>query len=627
MDWMPQNHSRSFSSRLDLARATQASEFVPRVVASRASASPNFLNSVSSIPNSPAVHPITKKFDDSDLSTRVTPESVSPPLVNSSPLINNSSLVSNSPHSNGSPLLNSSAIIHSDKLNSSPAIPAYQENVGGTTYFYQYQSPPENCQQNETTLNTTLPPALPEFSVFSVKKEPSYFMSEDLRNDILNRNVLTLMQPDPQQFPDLPQEVDSYHDLVPLEPISNTLHKAHMGYQASMYKATHIKTGAHFCLRRIHGFRLSNTKCMAFVELWKKLSHSNIVQLKEVFTTKAFSDNSMIFVYDYHPGSETLLNKHFSPDQAGYCDPFINDTSTPRPYSYQKNNILRHTQNNKLPEPLIWNYIIQLTSALRIIHTNALACRSLDPTKIIINSRNRLRLSCLGVMDVVLQETNSSINQLALVQHYQQEDLSALGKLVLALACKSTMAVQRENMSTALDIVSRSYTADLRNLIMYLLATQQRRSVTDLMPMIGARFYTQLDNLHNHIEILDHELSKELQNGRLFRIMTKLATINERPDFNLESSWAETGDRYMLKLFRDYVFHQVTQEGGPWLDMAHIVHCLNKLDVGVPEKISLVSRDEQSVLVVSYAELKHCLEQSYGELAGQAHDMSGLEKL
>ncbi|XP_018578150.1 PAN2-PAN3 deadenylation complex subunit PAN3 [Anoplophora glabripennis] len=599
MDWMPHNHSRSLSTRLDLARATHANEFVPRVINSSASASPNFLTSYS-VPNSTTAHPLTKKLDEGDISSHATPESASPPLTNNSPTLH-------------------------EKLGNSSALPAYQENVGGTTYFYQYQTAAENCQPQlaDNSVNSGI---TADYNVYTGKQEPSFFMSEDIRSDILNRNVLSLLQPDPQQYPDLPQEVDSYHELFPLEPIShNNLHKAHMGYQASMYKATHVKTGTHYCLRRIHGFRLSNTKCMAFVELWKKLNHSNIVQLKEVFTTKAFGDNSMIFVYDYHPGSETLLNKHFSPDQTGYCDPFLNDTTTPRPYSYQKNNLLRHTQNNKLPESLIWNYIIQLTSALRIIHSSALACRSLDPTKIIINSQNRLRLSCLGIMDVVLQETNSTISHVALIQHYQQEDLSALGKLVLALACKSTMAVQRDNISTALDIVSRSYTSDLRNLIMYLLSTQQRRSVTDLMPMIGARFYTQLDNLHNQIETLDNELSKEVQNGRLFRLMAKLATINERPDFNMESTWAETGDRYMLKLFRDYVFHQVTEEGNPWLDMAHIIQCLNKLDVGVPEKICLMSRDEQSILVVSYAELKHCLEQSFSELASTSvihHDLS-----
>lgn len=52
----------------------------------------------------------------------------------------------------------------------------------------------------------------------------------------------------------------------------------------------------------------------------------------------------------------------------------------------------------------------------------------------------RLRLSCLAVMDVVLHDSNSSLNHLALIHHYQQEDLTALGKLVLALACKSTVS-------------------------------------------------------------------------------------------------------------------------------------------------------------------------------------------
>jgi PAB-dependent poly(A)-specific ribonuclease subunit 3 len=56
---------------------------------------------------------------------------------------------------------------------------------------------------------------------------------------------------------------------------------------------------------------------------------------------------------------------------------------------------------------------------------------------------------------------------------------------------------------------------------------------------------------------------------------------------NLDGAWAETGDRYMLKLFRDYVFHQVTEDGRPWVDMAHIVQCLNKLDAGVPEKVKM----------------------------------------
>ena len=67
--------------------------------------------------------------------------------------------------------------------------------------------------------------------------------------------------------------------------------------------------------------------------------------------------------------------------------------------------------------------------------------------------------------------------------------------------------------------------------------------------------------------------------------MTKLGTVVDRTELNLDTAWAETGDRYMLKLFRDYVFHQVMEDGRPFLDMAHVIACLNRLDAGVPDKV------------------------------------------
>ena len=47
---------------------------------------------------------------------------------------------------------------------------------------------------------------------------------------------------------------------------------------------------------------------------------------------------------------------------------------------------------------------------------------------------------------------------------------------------------------------------------------------------------------------------------------------------------ARTGDRYLLKLFRDFVFHQVGDDGAPLLDWGHIAEALAKLDAGLPEK-------------------------------------------
>jgi hypothetical protein len=47
--------------------------------------------------------------------------------------------------------------------------------------------------------------------------------------------------------------------------------------------------------------------------------------------------------------------------------------------------------------------------------------------------------------------------------------------------------------------------------------------------------------------------------------------------FDMDPHWSETGDRYLLKLFRDYVFHQYDPEEHPVIDMAHVVQCLNKV--------------------------------------------------
>lgn len=92
--------------------------------------------------------------------------------------------------------------------------------------------------------------------------------------------------------------------------------------------------------------------------------------------------------------------------------------------------------------------------------------------------------------------------------------------------------------------------------------------------------------------------------------------------FDHDPRWAETGDRYIIKLFRDFVFHQVDENGRPVTDLSHVVSCLNKvctgyslnlialthciqLDAGIDEKIMLVSRDEQSCLIVSYREVRN----------------------
>ena len=91
----------------------------------------------------------------------------------------------------------------------------------------------------------------------------------------------------------------------------------------------------------------------------------------------------------------------------------------------------------------------------------------------------------------------------------------------------------------------------------------------------------------------------------LYVYLAKMGFINERPEFDQNPQWRESGDRFLLKLFRDYVFHQVNDMGEPVVDFAHVFSCLNKLDAGTEERIMLVSRDEQACFIVTYKEVSH----------------------
>uniref|UniRef100_A0A8C0NZP5 Poly(A) specific ribonuclease subunit PAN3 n=2 Tax=Canis lupus familiaris TaxID=9615 RepID=A0A8C0NZP5_CANLF len=422
-----------------------------------------------------------------------------------------------------------------------------KETVGGTTYFYTDTTPAPLTGMVFPNYHI-YPPTAPHVAYMQPKANaPSFFMADELRQELINRHLITMAQIDQADMPAVPTEVDSYHSLFPLEPLPppNRIQKSsNFGYITSCYKAVNSKDDLPYCLRRIHGFRLVNTKCMVLVDMWKKIQHSNIVTLREVFTTKAFAEPSLVFAYDFHAGGETMMSRHFN-------DPNADAYFTKRKWG-QHDGPLPRQHAGLLPESLIWAYIVQLSSALRTIHTAGLACRVMDPTKILITGKTRLRVNCVGVFDVLTFDNSQNNNPLALMAQYQQADLISLGKVVLALACNSLAGIQRENLQKAMELVTINYSSDLKNLILYLLTDQNRmRSVNDIMPMIGARFYTQLDAAQMRNDVIEEDLAK--------------------------------------------------------------------LDAGVPEKISLISRDEKSVLVVTYSDLKRCFENTFQELIAAAN--------
>ena len=115
----------------------------------------------------------------------------------------------------------------------------------------------------------------------------------------------------------------------------------------------------------------------------------------------------------------------------------------------------------------------------------------------------------------------------AAISHYQQEDLLALGRLILALACSRLDAVTREAMPQSMQYIRSRYSEDVLLIIRYLLAPSPHghlKNLNDLMPMIGSRFYTELESSSRQNITLEAELGKELQNGRLFRLMYVVAS-------------------------------------------------------------------------------------------------------
>ncbi|KAL0091718.1 hypothetical protein J3Q64DRAFT_1846468 [Phycomyces blakesleeanus] len=416
----------------------------------------------------------------------------------------------------------------------------------------------------------------------------SFFIPENLREQLFKRNEATIVST-PAREVGLPLEVHVYHSLCLLEDKPGSF----FGHSSWVYKATSRVDGKSYALLRIEGFRLVNELAMKAVESWRQIKHCSVVSIREAFTTRAFGDSSLIFVYDYHPCAMTLFDAHFSPQ--------AHTAMMAQRQAIGSNTML-------VPETTLWSYITQITSALKVIHTAGLALRTLEPSKILMTGKNRLRLNCSSIFDVLQYDGGQNLAR------YQQEDLLSFGKLVVALACNSLQSYH--NLPSSFEYISRFYSPELKNVVLYLLSKPlPTKNIDEVVTLIAPGLLHEVNCSQYYTDTLESELSRELENGRLVRLMSKLGFVNERPEFDDDPRWAETGDRYLIKLFRDYVFHQVNNNGVPVVDMAHVLTCLNKLDAGVDEKIMLVSRDEQSCLVVSYKEVKNCISSAFNDLS------------
>ncbi|KAJ5834095.1 hypothetical protein N7447_000121 [Penicillium robsamsonii] len=416
------------------------------------------------------------------------------------------------------------------------------------------------------------------------------FIPNDLREELQKKSAATL-----QTLPNtqLPAQVDYFHSLVPLD-LSHQKNAATFGYPSWIYKAQSSKDGTFYALRRLEGFRLTNEKAIRSVQAWKRVCNASVVTIHDAFTSRSFQDSSLIFVTDYHPLSKTLADQHLSA---------ANGRFPSRP-------------NAHIPEQVLWGYMTQIANGLKAIHASGLAARVLEPSKVLITAKTRIRINACAILDVVQFDTQRTVADL------QRQDLVNFGQMIVTLGANSPTVIH--NPTKAMEHFTRAYSPQLKNSVFWLLnglQKDQERTIDTFITGISSQLMSTFDSALHLDDQLTSDLGRELENGRLVRLISKLGLVNERPEYELDQRWSESGERYFLKLFRDYVFHSVDSQGDAVTDLAHIITCMNKLDAGTEEKIHLISRDEQSCFIVSYKEVKKALESSFQALSKPARRM------
>lgn len=411
------------------------------------------------------------------------------------------------------------------------------------------------------------------------------FIDNEIRESLTKKNEATL-----RAFPSrshLPEHINVYHSLVPIE---TSLHQASkvFGVPTTPFKVFSNVDGNPYLLAKIDNLdliRIQNDGPFATIKQWKAVALANVVKLRDAFTSMAFGGKhaSLVMVYDYYPNSNTLQEQHIVRKLGGKLEP--------------------------LNEQVLTGYIIQITCALAALHAQGLAARSsLDITKILVTSKNRVRLAWGGVSDVLEHErdeqaaSSSSHDDYLLV--LQQQDIKRFGKLILDLSLLCVVPAARDQ---SVHCLSGVFSPGFVRIVSALLDSDG--TINDFYQthlstaLIG--FASDTQDGQDYAEL---QLAGELENARLFRLLTKINFIMDMGDA------LENGPHYIIKLFREFVFNEVSEVGKPTLNLSRVLTCLNKLDAGIEEKMLLISKDEKSCIVISYKEVKDLIGSAFRDM-------------
>ena len=304
--------------------------------------------------------------------------------------------------------------------------------------------------------------------------------------------------------------------------------RSSFGYPIVTFKVVSREDGHLYCLRRADNVRsVSHQIAQTVSENWSTavtmqtrravLDHPGLVRFFRCFV----ANRAVFFVHQYCPGARTLQERFFG--------------NNPTP----------------LPEPIVWSCVTQLVAAIRAIHGGNLACRTLHLNHIICHGEGRLRLriNCLGIVDALEFESRKQVGEL------QMEDMRDLGRLILSLATGTEVTKNSDgNTIRRCDMfVTQNYSRELHSLIVSLLLPNNAPpSVFAISNAIATYAMDELELQQTTLDRTEAALSSEYDSGRALRLLLKMGFVNERPELGMNRRWTESGDCYVLKLFRDY---------------------------------------------------------------------------
>jgi PAB-dependent poly(A)-specific ribonuclease subunit 3 len=160
----------------------------------------------------------------------------------------------------------------------------------------------------------------------------------------------------------------------------------------------------------------------------------------------------------------------------------------------------------------------------------------------------RFYVNATGIVDALEFEARKSLEVL------QMEDIRQLGRLILSMATNTeiTASTDAQSFANCERYFLQTYSRELHNLSLTLIRSPSPPNIVEVSRALSGRLWDEWDHTQMSLQRTERALSSEYESGRALRLLLKLGFVNERPEFGPNRRWAQSGDCYVLTLFRDY---------------------------------------------------------------------------